>query len=168
MLASVCVEDKWKHFVGKKTRSPYVSKEGREAYNRVMEFTNVNHKNIAVPDDIRKLNSKIEDLREQIIQKDKRLKSLEKFEKDVLQKMEEYAKKVESLNKLLELIPEDDKVDFLNVLTIELRRIRDHKVHEELARAKTLDLPPQNNKKFMFFVFFCKNGFKLIFFIFHF
>jgi len=76
-LASVCIEDKWKHFVGKKTRSPYVSKEGREAYNRVMEFTNINHKNIAVPDDIRKLNSQIEELRLQVSQKDKRLKSLE-------------------------------------------------------------------------------------------
>ena len=33
-LASVCVGDKWKHFVGKKTRSPYVSAEGREAYKK--------------------------------------------------------------------------------------------------------------------------------------
>jgi len=41
-LASVCVEDKWKHFVGKKTRSPYVSAEGREAYKKVMQFTCVN------------------------------------------------------------------------------------------------------------------------------
>jgi len=41
-LASVCVEDKWKHFVGKKTRSPYVSAEGREAYKKVIQFTCVN------------------------------------------------------------------------------------------------------------------------------
>jgi hypothetical protein len=42
MLASVCASDKWKHFVGKSASSPYVSSEGREAYKKVMEFTNVN------------------------------------------------------------------------------------------------------------------------------
>lgn len=46
-LASVCTEDKWKHFVGKKSDSPYVQREGREAYRKVMDFTCVNHKNLS-------------------------------------------------------------------------------------------------------------------------
>lgn len=45
-LASVCSGDKWKWFVGKKATSPYVSEQGREAYQKVMEFTCVNHKSI--------------------------------------------------------------------------------------------------------------------------
>lgn len=45
-LASVCSEDKWKAFVGKKTTSPYVSYEGREAYKKVMQFTNVNGRKV--------------------------------------------------------------------------------------------------------------------------
>ncbi len=42
-LAGVCAEDKWKWFVGKKTRgaSTYVSSEGRESYKEVMKFTQV-------------------------------------------------------------------------------------------------------------------------------
>ena len=45
-LAAVCSEDKWKHFVGKKTTSPYVSQEGWEAYKKVMQFTNVNGRKV--------------------------------------------------------------------------------------------------------------------------
>jgi hypothetical protein len=45
-LAAVCSGDKWKHFVGKKATSPYVSSEGKKAYGKVMEFTCVNHRGI--------------------------------------------------------------------------------------------------------------------------
>lgn len=45
-LANVCSEDKWKHFVGKSSKSPYVNHEGREAYKKVMEFTCVNGKRV--------------------------------------------------------------------------------------------------------------------------
>lgn len=41
-LAGICAGDKWKCFVGKKTNTPYVGHEGKEAYKKVMEFTNVN------------------------------------------------------------------------------------------------------------------------------
>ena len=49
-LASVCASDKWKHFVGKSASSPYVSSEGREAYKKVMEFTNVNGERVRTND----------------------------------------------------------------------------------------------------------------------
>lgn len=45
-LAGICSSDKWKHFVGKKATSPYVTSEGIEAYTKVMEFTCVNHNKI--------------------------------------------------------------------------------------------------------------------------
>lgn len=41
-LAGICAGDKWKTFVGKKTNTPYVGPEGREAYKKVMIFTCVN------------------------------------------------------------------------------------------------------------------------------
>jgi len=50
MLRSLCASDKWKHFVGKSATSPYVSSEGREAYKKVMEFTNVNGERIRTND----------------------------------------------------------------------------------------------------------------------
>lgn len=70
-LASVCAEDKWKHFVGKKTRSPYVSQEGREAYTKVMEFTNINHKEAKgqvweYEESMERLQRQIEDLHGQL------------------------------------------------------------------------------------------------------
>jgi hypothetical protein len=49
-LASICASDKWKHFVGKSASSPYVSSEGREAYKKVMEFTNVNGERVRTND----------------------------------------------------------------------------------------------------------------------
>ena len=62
-LASVCSSDKWKWFVGKKSTSPYVSREGREAYREVMKFTCIDHENIALPKDIQKLQEQMAELR---------------------------------------------------------------------------------------------------------
>jgi hypothetical protein len=43
-LSGVSSSDKWKWFVGKIAKSPYISNEGREIYQRVMTFTCVNGK----------------------------------------------------------------------------------------------------------------------------
>lgn len=50
-LASVSSGDKWKLIIGKKADSPYIASDCREAYKRVMEFIDINHKKItSVPE----------------------------------------------------------------------------------------------------------------------
>lgn len=60
-LSGICSSDKWKWFVGKKTKSPYVSSEGKDIYKRVMEFTGVNHRNV-ISADTSKLTRRIDNL----------------------------------------------------------------------------------------------------------
>jgi len=65
-LAKVCSEDKWKAFVGKTTRSPYVSSEGKESYKKVLDFTNVNHERIATSTEIQELRNEIAKLKKEL------------------------------------------------------------------------------------------------------
>lgn len=76
-LASVCVEDKWKHFVGKKTRSPYVSAEGIEAYKKVMQFTCVNGDRIRGPDaKVREMEQRLVELKGQMMTLESKMATL--------------------------------------------------------------------------------------------
>lgn len=71
-LASVCSGDKWKYFVGKKADSPYVKAEGREAYKRVLQLTQVNgSQSLRAPNqEVEELRQKLEEaLRENQLQK---------------------------------------------------------------------------------------------------
>jgi hypothetical protein len=45
-LSGVCSTDKWKHFVGKETNTPYVSHEGERIFKEVMPFIDVNGRKV--------------------------------------------------------------------------------------------------------------------------
>ena len=81
-LASVCSEDKWKWFVGKKTKgaSPYVTEEGRKAYKQVMQFTCVNGMKARMTPQVEEMQKKIDSLEEMLkdyMEENKRLRELD-------------------------------------------------------------------------------------------
>lgn len=124
-LANVCAGDKWKTFVGKKTNTPYVGPEGREAYKKVMEFTNVNGERI------RESSAKIEQLERQVReyrqQFEVEIEDLRKIDK----RLDKFVELVEKLNQQTDRTVELDKQMFAKIKDLELEA----KIHAEIDKA---------------------------------